>query len=135
MRRFRCHRAGSAVVEFAFVAPILLVLAVGSLQLFLGLAAWDGLQSTAKTAARCLAVGSRLCAAVPSGCASSDAGVCYVLTTANGLGIWDLAASDVTIDTAAIVGDVEFTVVTVSRSFKVFGFGVPLSATASFPNY
>jgi Flp pilus assembly protein TadG len=64
-RRLRgdCH--GSTAVEFAIIAAVMLPLMLGILDLGLLLWTKNALQSTAALTARCIALGSSLCAANP----------------------------------------------------------------------
>lgn len=134
MLRFHRNCSGTAAIEFAIICPVLLVLAVALLEIGLAFWTWNTLQDIAKTAARCAAVGSPLCATVPSGCNSSDAGICYVLQLTSNFQLVNVQTSDISIDRAATVDSVSFTTITINTSYVVLGTSFPMSVIASFPN-
>lgn len=55
-RRFRSDRAGSAIIEFGILAPAILTLFVGILQVGLWMQSYNGLRSVAADAGRYVAV-------------------------------------------------------------------------------
>jgi Flp pilus assembly protein TadG len=92
-RRLHRERRGSTAVEFAIIAGVMLPMLFGIVDL--GLLMWthNALQSTAALTARCIAIGSSLCAANPAQFAVTTAGQWIVP------GI--ISTGQVTINTAA----------------------------------
>ena len=125
---------GSAAVEFSLVAPILLVLAIGSLDAGIVFWKWNAIQGIARTTARCVAIGSNTCASVTTGCGSSDAGVCFALSQASVSGVSELTASNITVQRSVSVAGGLFTKVVISMDTTILAIPITLSIDASYPN-
>jgi Flp pilus assembly protein TadG len=79
---------GATALEFAFAAPVLLLLLFGCIEYARMLWTWQALQLTSDQTARCVAIGGTACT-TPS---------TYAVSVANGFGAFGLTASDVLID-------------------------------------
>ncbi len=83
-------RRGSTAVEFAIVAPLLLMLMFAGLELARLLWTWQALQLASDQTARCVAISGTACTAPAS----------YAVTTATGYGATGLLAANVQIANA-----------------------------------
>lgn len=133
-RSLGTDRDGATAVEFALIAPVLLLI-VGAV-LGLGLAFWtrSALQQAATETARCVAIGSPDCSRATSGCASASPGVCYLQTMATRRGAPPLLPGQIAIDRNGTVGGTSFTIVTVTYPASYFGYDLVLQAIGHFPN-
>ena len=86
--RARLGRAGTTALEFAFAAPVLMVMLFACLEYGRMLWIWQVLQLTSDQTARCVAIGASACATPSS----------YAVATASGLGAQGLASSAVLVD-------------------------------------
>ena len=133
-------RSGASAVEFALVVFPLMLVIFGVVEF--GRAMWtrEALQETAIAGARCLGVLNSNCA---TGRAySASATTAYVQTVARAWGI-DLPGTSVSLDRNATCAGVSgFSSVSINYTFQTvtpgllgpLSGGVPLSATACFPN-
>lgn len=130
---FLRDQRGATAVEFAIIAPVFILIILGTIMA--GLSLWYGnlLQDVVTEAARCIAVRSDPCTVKPDGCAT-NAGTCYVIDLASKRGLDGLTASNMTIDPAAVVGAGSFTKVTLSYPFEILNLPITLHAEAVFPN-
>lgn len=78
-------RRGVTALEFAVIAPVLMMLMFGTLEFGRLLWTMQGLQMTATEAARCMGILASSCAS--GGAYSSDNTTSYIETTANAWGI------------------------------------------------
>lgn len=134
MKKLFRRDEGAAAVEFSLIAPIFLVLAIGSLDAGIAFWKWNAIQGIAKTTARCVAIGSNACSAVTAGCSSSDAGICFALTQASTSGVSELAASNITVQRSVSVAGTLFTKVAISLDTTMLAIPITLSIEASYPN-
>ncbi len=125
---------GAAAVEFSLIAPVLLVLAIGSLDAGIVFWKWNAIQGIARTTARCVAIGSNSCSTITSGCGSSDAGVCFALAQASASGVSELAASNITVQRSVSVAGGLFTKVAIALDTTILAVPITLSIEASYPN-
>ncbi|MFC6389571.1 TadE/TadG family type IV pilus assembly protein [Methylorubrum zatmanii] len=132
--RFITDRKGSTTVEFAFVAPLLVLIFIGFVLLLYAIWIWNALGQVATETARCVAVGSGACTKPASGCASQDAAICFLLTLAAQRGMTGLRPDLVTIDTQSVRGGRSFTSVLVTYPFPVLRQTVTIKASGDFPN-
>lgn len=138
--RFRRDECGGSAVEFAVLIGPLLLLVFGSIEFGRLLWTRQALEETAIMAARCMGVRHSSCA--PSGAYSSSASTSYIQTVATG---WSIAVptSGIILDNNATCSGVSgFSQVTLSYNFQTavpillgsLADGVPITATACFPN-
>jgi len=136
----RSNAAGTAAIEFAVVAPALLMVSFGIYEF--GRWAWtlEALQESASSGARCVAIGEGACAS--GGAYSASNTVTYVQKVAAG---WGLAvpAADITSTNSTSCGGVSgFSQVGISYVFStvvpkfipVGTGGATLSLSSCFPN-
>jgi len=142
---FAMNCGGSAVIEFALLAPVFLMLLFGSIEFGRLLWTQQALQQVAIAGARCMAVAqgaiqSSTCASGGSYSAASTKS--YIETTASGWGI-SVQDADVTLDNTATCGGVTgFSQVTITNNFNtpvpqivlLAAGGTSLTATACYPN-
>jgi Flp pilus assembly protein TadG len=136
---------GSAVIEFALVAPIFLMLLFGSIEFGRLLWTQQALQQAAIAGARCMAIAqgaiqSSACAA--SGSYSATSTKSYIETAASGWGV-SVQDADITLDNAATCGGTTgFSQVTITNTFntplpqivQLAAGGTSLTTTACYPN-
>ena len=136
---------GTAVIEFALLAPVFLMFLFGSIEFGRLLWTQQALQQAAIAGARCMAVAqgaiqSSACAS--SGSYSSASTKSYIETTASGWGI-SVQDADITLNNAAACGGVTgFSQVTITNNFntpvpqivRLAAGGTSLTATACYPN-
>jgi Flp pilus assembly protein TadG len=136
---------GSAVIEFAMVAPIFLMLVFGSIEFGRLLWTQQALQQAAIAGARCMAIAQG--AIQSSSCASSGSynatsTKSYIESTAGGWGV-SVKDADITLDnTATCGGTTGFSQVTITNTFntpvpqlvQLAAGGTTLTATACYPN-
>ena len=94
VRQLYHARRGIAALEFAVVAPVLIMLMFGTIEFGRLLWTLQGLQMTAVEAARCMGILASSCAS--SGSYSSDNTTSFIETTAAGWGI-SLTSSNLTL--------------------------------------
>ena len=139
-RRLLGCRRGVSAVEFAILAPIVLLMGLGTLEY--GRLAWtqQALQAAAVSGARCIGV-------LASGCASGGAYSAtnaqnFVVSEASGWNI-TLTADKVTVSRTASCGTVNgFASVTIAYTFQTvlpliitsLQNGINLSVSACYPN-
>lgn len=82
-------RSGTTSIEFAIVAPVLIMLLFGGIEYSRMMWTWQALQLTGDQTARCVAIGGTACASPAS----------YAVTTAKGYGLSSLAVTGVVVDT------------------------------------
>jgi Flp pilus assembly protein TadG len=140
LRRFRAASGGATVVEFSLVVVPLMLVLFGTIEF--GRLMWtrEALQSAANAGARCMGVVQTDCAT--SGTYSSTKTATFVIAQATAMRI-PLTATDITLNHSATCAGVSgFSEVSISYTFdtavpQLFGSlaaGVPLTATACFPN-
>lgn len=140
LRRFRQSVLGASAVEFALVATPFLLLMVGTVEA--GRFIWTriALQETAIAGARCMGLRTASCGT--SGTYSSSLTSSYIINTARGWAL-TLTSANVTLTNGTTCdGQAGFSRVAISYTFQTavpqllgaFKNGVPLSATACFPN-
>ncbi|MCL2714725.1 MAG: pilus assembly protein [Alphaproteobacteria bacterium] len=135
IRRFHDDRDGVAAIEFAITAPLLIMTTLAGIGCAMALWHWNSLQSVARTTARCVALNSVLCEAVPAGCASGDAGVCYALAQVKDLSFdQTLTGSQITINRNDSIDGTAMTTVSITQPFSLLLTSYTLTATSSFPN-
>lgn len=132
---FRRDQNGGTTVEFAFIAPLMMLTFIGFVMLLYAIWLWSALEQVATETARCVAVGSATCTKVPSGCSAQDAGRCYLLSLAAQRGIIGVTSDAITINPASLRGTKPFTSVTVRYPFTVVGQTLQLKASGDFPNF
>jgi len=133
------NRKGTAAIEFAVLAPALLLLAFGIFEF--GRYAWavEAIQESASAGARCVGIGQSSCEA--SGTYSASATATYVTGVAAGWGL-TIPTSDVTSNNSTSCGGVTgFSQVQISYVFStVVSKLIPslssktVTATSCFPN-
>src|SRR5262252_433505 len=140
---FAMNCGGSAVIEFALLAPVFLMLLFGSIEFGRLLWTQQALQQVAIAGARCMAVAqgaiqSSMCASGGSYSAASTKD--YIETTASDWGI-SVQDADVTLDNTATCGG-GFSQVTLTNNFNtpvpqivlLAAGGTSLTVTAYYPN-
>lgn len=85
------NRRGSAALEFAMVAPALLLLLFGIVEYARLIWTWQALQLAGDQTARCVAIGASACATPSS----------YAVTAATGFGALGLTSAGVTVTTVS----------------------------------
>jgi hypothetical protein len=133
---------GAVLVEFALVAPVFLVLLFGIIEF--GRALWmqQALHQTAIAGARCMALPQSACASAPTYAYDATKTMTYIQQVANQ---WGLSLSSLDIvqnSTANCGGQSGFSEVSAAIIFrsvvpqllKIRTGGIPLTATACFPN-
>ena len=121
MSRLRVDDRGTTAVEFALVAPAIVMLAVGIMSLSLLLFAIGSMHFAVEAAARCAS-------AIPSVCTSSSTIVSYANSRYYGPLITPVFAY-----AAAACGNRVTATVTYTLDVGMFQRSVPLSATSCFP--
>lgn len=135
---------GATLVEFALVAPLFLALLFGTIEFGRVLWTQQALQQTAIAGARCMALPQTDCAAPPTYNYSSTMTTTYIQTIANQWGV-SLPSESITQNpgsSASNCGPSGFSAVTLTFTFQsvvpylinILTDGIPLSATACFPN-
>jgi Flp pilus assembly protein TadG len=133
---------GAVLVEFALVAPVFLVLLFGVIEV--GRAFWtqQALHQTAIVGARCMALPQSACASAVTYTYDATKTMTYVQQAANQWGL-SLSSSDIMQNNTANCGGQsgfsEVSVAIIYRSvvpqlLKIRNGGIPLTATACFPN-
>jgi Flp pilus assembly protein TadG len=139
-RSFSRAEGGATAVEFAIVVGPLLLLMFGTLEFGRLLWTREALQSAAIAGARCMGILQTSC--TTSGAYSSSKSADYVIAEASALKVKITSTNVTTTNTATCAGVSGFSQVTISYTFqtalpyflKALTGGVPLSATACFPN-
>jgi len=126
--------SGATAIEMALLLPALLSLAFGAMAFGVGFWTKNVLQSAAQEAARCIAINGSACSAVPTGCDSTSASVCYVETVSKKRGFTRLAAAEISVNPTATTAGVSFTTVTITHSFSLLKYSTIMVAKGSFPN-
>ena len=133
---------GAILVEFALVAPIFLMLLFGIIELGRALWTQHALHQTAIAGARCMALPQSACASAVSYIYDATKTMTYIQQVANQWGLL-LSHSDIIQNNAANCGGLsgfsEVSVAIIFRSvvpqlLKLPSGGLPLTATACFPN-
>jgi Flp pilus assembly protein TadG len=133
---------GATLVEFALVAPVFLALLFGALEFGLALWTQQALQETAIAGARCMALPQSGCATAAYAYSSSNT-TTYIQTVANQWGISLPSANIIQTNTGTTqCGTSGFSQVSLTFTFQsvvpnlvqIPSGGIPLSATACFPN-
>lgn len=132
---------GATLVEFALVAPVFLALLFGTLEFGRALWTQQALQETAIAGARCMALPQSGCATAAYAYSSADT-IIYIQGVASQWGI-SLPSANITQNNAATCGGASgFSQVELTFTFQsvvpnlvqIATGGIPLSATACFPN-
>jgi len=140
LRSFTTGSGGASAVEFSLIAAPLLLLLFGTIEFSRFLWTREALQSAANAGARCMGVVQPDCAT--SGAYSADKTNTYIIDQASTLSV-PLTASNLTLSHAATCAGVTgFSQVSISYTFETavpqllgsLAGGVPLTATACFPN-
>ena len=135
---------GATLVEFALVTPVFLALLFGTLEFGRALWTQQALQETAIAGARCMALPQTNCATPPTYNYSSTMTTTYIQTIANQWGV-ALPSESITQNPGSSpnnCGASGFSAVTLTFTFQsvvpyltnIPTGGIPLSATACFPN-
>jgi len=133
---------GAAVVEFALVAPVFLALLFGTFEFGRALWTQQALQQTAIAGARCMALPQSPCASAGGSTYSPAETTTYVQQVANQWGI-SLPSANINQNNAANCGGANgFSEVSLAITFQsvvprlvnISSGGIPLTATACFPN-
>lgn len=138
-------RRGVTALEFAVVAPVLMMLMLGTIEFGRLLWTMQGLQMTAVEAARCMGILASSCAS--SGAYSSDNTTSYIESTAGAWGI-NLTSSNLTLtrdsantNCAPAAGTLTVSEVTITYTFQTVVPGLlsmlsskALQGHACFPN-
>ncbi len=140
MTSWRKDRSGATAVEFAMVAPVLLMLVFGILEFGRALWVHNALQQTAIAGARCEGI-SQSSVASTAACNGSSV-TSYVQSVATGWGITVPTSGIVLSSNTTCAGATGFSSVTINYTFQtavpqVLGSmsgGVPMTANACFPN-
>jgi len=133
---------GAILVEFALVAPLFLGMLFGIVEF--GRASWTllALQQTATVGARCMALPQSACASDVTYAYNATKTVTYIKQVANQWGV-SLSSADIEQNNAANCGGKSgFSEVSLATTFQsvvprlvnISGGGIPLSASACFPN-
>ena len=130
--RFSGNRRGSTAVEFAIVAPIIVIGA--AIGMAVTIAAWSSaaLETTAQETARC-AARSTACGTTVASCASSDQAVCFAIDLAGRRGFSPLPASGVTVSRSHVVNGVTFVKVDIAATKTIAGYSFTQTASAIYP--
>lgn len=112
--------SGTSAIEFAFVAPVFLVLCIGSLYMCMLLWSVGSMQNAAQQAARCWAVNTALCG-------SAASAQTFATTRYNGVGSPTFTA------TKTSCGFQMAGALTYSWNLGLHTLSVPLNTTACFP--
>jgi Flp pilus assembly protein TadG len=140
LRRFRQANSAATAVEFSLVIVPLLLVLMGAIEFGRFMWTRESLQSAANAGARCMGVVQTACAS--SGAYSADKTKTYVIGEASAMSI-PLTNSDVTLNhSATCAGVTGFSQVSISYTFQTavpqllgsLSDGVPITATACFPN-
>jgi Flp pilus assembly protein TadG len=121
MRRYWSNDRGTSVVEFALVAPALVMVLVGGLGLCLMLFAIGSMHYAVEDAARCAAE-------KPTVCSDASSAIAYARSRYAGI----LATPVFTYATAACGHQVSASI-TYTFDLGMYRRSVPLSATSCFP--
>jgi Flp pilus assembly protein TadG len=133
---------GAVMVEFALVAPIFLALLFGIFEFGRALWTQQALQQTAIVGARCMALPQSACASDVTYAYNSTKTMAYIQQVANQWGV-SLTSADIAQNNAANCGgESGFSEVSLAITFQSVvprllnlpGSGIPLTATACFPN-
>lgn len=138
-RKFRKDNTGASALEFALVALPFLLLVIGTIEFSRLLWTRQAMQSLAISTARCMGVLQDNCAA--SGSYSSTRTTAYLISQAAAIGV-PLVATNMSLNAGASCGAIGgFSSVSIAYKFTtvtpiVSGLvgGIPLTATACFPN-
>lgn len=140
MRGWLKDRGGATAVEFAMIAPVLLMFVFGILEFSRAMWVHNALQQTAIAGARCEGISQSSVASTAACNGSSVTG--YVQSVATGWGI-TVPASGITVSAnTTCAGATGFSAVTINYTFQTavpqvlgsMASGVPMSANACFPN-
>ncbi|GGD91509.1 hypothetical protein GCM10011390_07890 [Aureimonas endophytica] len=129
--RFAEDRRAASALEFAFVAPVLMLIVCATANYALALWTKGILDSTAAVAARCGGVASPLCAAPMPGCGGSGV-QCYAVEEAKRRGLGSLKAEQVEAGTETGEAATLFRVA-IAYDFPFMGTSLALKAEARFP--
>jgi len=137
--------AGTTAIEFALVAPIFMMFLFGIIEFGRLLWTGQGLQETAISGARCMAIAqgtTQSSACASGGTYSSTTTNSYIQTIASGWGL-SIPSSAITLNNAATCGGTAgFSQVTLTSTFVtavpqlvlLAAGGTSLTATACYPN-
>ncbi len=147
LRTITAAEGGATAVEFAFVAPMFLMLAFGTIEFGRVLWTKQALQETAVAGARCMAIAQTAHASQNTGsCASSGTYSAsntktYIQNVATGWGL-SLTVSDILLSPSASGGCAGLSQVTLTKTFTsvvpllvhLSAGGITLTASACYPN-
>ena len=133
---------GATVAEFALVMPLFSALLFGTVELSRVLWTQEVLQQTAIAGARCMALPQSACAGAASNTYSAAGTKAYIQQIASQWGVSLLSANIVQNNAANCGGISGFSEVSLAITFQsvvpnllnIFSGGIPLTATACFPN-
>lgn len=131
IRRLSRDIAAATIVEFALIAPIFCTMILMIVQSGIAFQQWNALQSTARTATRCLAISSPRCTVAAPGVA--DPGVAYAMQVARTYGVTNVTADMVTTGTTAPSNGVTYQQVSIVFPVSILGKTVTLRASDRFP--
>ncbi|HWU62998.1 MAG TPA: TadE/TadG family type IV pilus assembly protein [Ensifer sp.] len=124
---------GAAAVEFAIVFPLFVLVIFGGLSFGIAMLNLNALQAVATQGARCIAISGSACTTASGSCTDTPQ-QCYIEQLAVTQGLARPAASQITINTAYLVGAASFVRVQIAYPMSLAGYSFSLSATAQFPN-
>jgi Flp pilus assembly protein TadG len=131
---FRRDVAGSTTLEFAMTALAMVLVLIGFVELGIVTWSWQVLETAATEAARCAGINATSCKNVDTAPANTQN---FASTTAQGLGLSSVTASNVTVSTGAAAQTACGTTATVVSVALTYQFGtaflppLPSSITAS----
>ncbi len=134
MRRWIDDKRGVTSIEFAIVAPLLIVVLYGAVALTYGIWTWNAIENVTAETARCVAVSSVNCATKPVGCALSTPEKCYASQQAERRGMSGLLEGQIIVDKNMTSGSTAFTGVTITYPYALIGYEITLTSTSAFPN-
>lgn len=133
IRRLSRDATAATIVEFALVAPLFCTFALMIVQSGIAFQRWNAMQATARTTARCLAIGSPRCT-TGSGSGASAPAIVYALNTAAANGIGMVEADDIRTETTEPTGGLTYEQVSITMPVTILGVRVTLNATDRFPH-
>ena len=133
-------RAGTTAIEFAFLSPALLLMALGIYEFGRWCWAHEAIQESAAQGARCVAIAESACES--SGSYSSSATATYVQGVASGWGLNVPTANVISSNSTSCGGVSGFSQVQVSYTFTTVVSrlipagtnGTTMTVTSCFPN-